>query len=124
MTGQPSIPDPEASVENAELAAALRGLLRTETPSPASPAERAAEIRAVLDRAWPHGVAPFAPEGGDHHNPDLSSDPGHDAEAAQVHHAAEHHPSPDGHDASSFSHHDGDTTHHLGPDDHGSGHPS
>jgi hypothetical protein len=72
MTSDPGHLDPEAGLDNAALADALRTLLRDEPPAPADridPAQRAAEVSAAITRGWPAG-APPAPthDHDDHHD--------------------------------------------------------
>jgi hypothetical protein len=66
MTDDTGMTDPEAELDNAALAETLRALLREPSAADTAgvdPAQRAAEVRAAIQRAWPHGVPPAAEPG-------------------------------------------------------------
>ena len=71
--------DPEADLDNAALAEQLRALLGEPSPqdrAAVDPAQRTAEIRAAIQRAWPHDAPPAAEPG--HHEPaHHEPEPGH-----------------------------------------------
>jgi hypothetical protein len=99
MTSDTGPADPEADLDNAALADTLRALLHSgpvadpvaDPADPADPvtaAQRAAEVRAAISRAWPDGVPPASdhdahpapPPAGDHDALPPAGD--HDAHAA------------------------------------------
>jgi hypothetical protein len=63
MSDETGVNDPESELDNAALAHVLRALLHTPSPAPVDPAQRTAEVRAAIQRSWPHGVPPAAEPG-------------------------------------------------------------
>ena len=80
MTDETGMNDPESDLDNAALADVLRALLHSAPPAPVDAAWRAAQVRAAIERAWPHGMPPAAEPG--HHQGGRDA---HDAPADAAH---------------------------------------
>jgi hypothetical protein len=97
MTDQPGMNDPESDLYNAALADVLRELLHTAPRAGIDPAQRAAQVSAAIQRAWPHGIPPAAEPGhqqGSHGGPaDAPSQAAHATPRPEhLHELGQHHP--------------------------------